>query len=249
MYKNLKIFIFLIFFISIFFKAGRMNASSSEDIARAKKENKILFLFFYEKGSDQCDRMSKILKKAKSKWSHKAKFSSIDINDNKEKEIVLKYRIWRAPVTLVMTPRGFIITGFSGVVELEDLEKAFVSPKMIEIIEGLQERKVIFLLIQNKSTKYANENLKTVNDVAEVLKKSIRVIKVNPKDNKEKKLLSQVNVNPNISKSTIVVISQSGSVGDRLEGKTTKKELFLSFKKILAQKSGCGSGGGCGGGK
>ncbi len=247
MYKNLKIFIiFLIFILLISLKIEKVNALSTKDIARAKKENKFLFLFFYEKGSDQCDRMSKILKEAKSKWSHKAKFINIDINDNKEKEIISKYGIWRAPVTLIMTPNGIIITGFPGVVELEDLEKVFISPKMIEIMEGLQEKKVIFLLIQNKRTKYAKENLKTVNNVTEVLKKSIRVVKINPKDNKEKKLLSQINVNPNISNSTIVVISQSGRVGDRLEGKTSNRELFLSFKKILAQKSGCGSGG-CGG--
>ena len=228
-----------------------VNASSKGAIAQAMKEKKFLFLFFYEKGSGECDRMSRIIKEAKSKWKDKADFISIDINDSKEREIVGQYRIRHVPVTLVMAPNGVIITGFPGVVGLEELKEAFIPPKMIEIIGGLQERKVIFLCIQNENTEYAKENSKVVKDVADILGKSVKVVEVNPEDKREETLLQRINVQPNITNSTTIVISQTGQIGDRFEGKVTKKELFASFKKVLAQKSGCGSGGasgGCGGG-
>ncbi len=224
-----------------------VNASSKEAIAQAMKKNKFLFLSFYEKGSDECDRTAKIIEEAKSKWQDKADFISIDINDSKEREIVRQYRIWRVPVTLVMAPNGVIVTGFPGVVGLEELKEAFIPPKMIEIIGGLQERKVIFLSIQSENAKYAKENSKVVKDVADVLGKAVRVVEVNPKDEREEKLLKRINVNPNTTNAVTIIISQTGQIGDRFEGKVTKKELFASFKKVLAQKSGCGSGGASGG--
>ncbi len=249
MFKSMNVFIVSsIFLLLVSGIAESAGASSKEAIVQAEKENKFLFLFFYEGGSDESDRMRKTIGKAEKRWADKANFISIDINDSKEREIISQYRIWRVPVTLGMAPNGVIITGFPGVVGLKDLEKVFVSPKMIEIIEGLQQRKVIFLCVQNENTKYGKENSKVVKNVAEVLGKSVKVVEVNPEDKKEETLLQQINVKPNITNSATIVISPAGAIGDRFEGKVTNKDLFASFKKVLAQKSGCGSGGASGGG-
>lgn len=244
------LFIFLIFFLSMCGEIEKVHASSQDAIAQAMKENKFLFLFFYEKGSDESDQMARIIEEAKSRWSDKTNMVSIDIHDSKEKEIVSQYRIWRAPATLVMAPNGVIVAGFPGVVGVEDLKETFISPKMIEIVGILQQKKIIFLCVQNKNTKYVQENLQVVKDVADVLGKSVEVVIVNPKDKREEKLLRRLDVDPNITNSMVMLISQTGQVGDRFEGKVTNKELFASFKKVLAQRSGCGSGessGGCGG--
>lgn len=220
----------------------RASASSEEAVAQEKKEGKFQFLFFYEKGSDKSDRMGKVIKQAKDKWSHKASFRSIDINDSKERELIWKYGISRAPVTLVMAPNGVVVGGFPGVVGLDKLKQAFVSPKTIQIVGGLQQKKTIFLSIQNADTAYAQENTKAVNNIAEVLGKAVKIIEINPRDEQEASLLKQLKVKPDTTDSVTIVLAQGGVIVDRFDRKVTNKELFASFKKVLAQKSGCGSG-------
>lgn len=249
MLKNTLFASVAFFMFSVFSPVAAGGESLSQKaIARASEENKFLFLFFYEKGSDECDRMADIIKQAENKWSNKANFINIDINDSKEREIVQEYAIWRTPVTLVMAPNEVIVDGLPGVVDLDDLKGVFISPKMIEIIGALQQKKIIFLSVSNENTRHAKENSNVVKDVADVLGKSVEVVEVDPKDTKETKLLKQINVKPDINNSIVLLISQTGQIGERFEGKVTKKELFVSFKNVLAQKSGCGTGGGGGGG-
>lgn len=218
-------------------------------IDKAKRENKFLFLLFYEKGSDDSDRMLEVIKKAEKKWEDKANFFNVDINDKEEKDVLQRFGIYQAPVTLVMAPNGVIIGGLPGVVGLEELGKAFVSPKMAQIVQALQQRKVTFLCIQNDETKYAKEVQKVVDEVAEVLGKSVKVVRVDPVDKKEEELLRQIRVEPNITEAITIVIAQTGLVGDRFVGKITNRELFAAFQKVLVSRSGCGGmGSGSGGG-
>ena len=228
-------------------KGGRTPAEKA--IRLAREENKSVFLFFYKKGEEKSERMTKIIKEAEDRWSEEADFIRIDVNEGKEKEIISQYGIRRTPMTLVMASNGVIVAGFPKVVSLDDLEKAFVSPRTIEILGGLQQRKVIFLNVRDEDTQYAKENTKVLEEVAEVLGKSVKVVEVNPRDKSEEKLLKQIGVEPDITNSIVMVISQTGRMGDSFEGKVTNKQLFTAFKKVLAQKSGCGSGGsgGCGG--
>lgn len=226
-----------------------ITASTKGVVKESEKGNKFQFLFFYEKGSDESDRMAKVINQAKDRWSDKAGFRSIDINDSKQRGVLSQYGIWRAPVTLVTALDGtIVVAGFPGVVGLGELEEALVSPKTIEIVGGLQQRKTIFLSVQDADTQYAEENTKAVNDVAEVLGKSVKIVEVDPKDEQEASLLKRLKVKPDTTNSVIMVIARGGVIVDRFERKVTNKELFASFKKVLAQSSGCGSGsGGCGG--
>lgn len=217
-------------------------------INQARKEGKYLFLFFYEEGSDDCEKMSKVIKKAKKRWAKKAKFFNININGKREKEIIAKYGAYQAPLIVVIAPNGVVTRGFPGVVGLKELEEAFVSPKMTEILKALQNRKVIFLCVQNEDTKYAKEVLKTVNEVAEVLGDSVKVVKVDPLDSQEEELLKQIKVEPKVETTITMVISQSGTVGEKFTGKVSNLDLFKAFQKVVAQRSGCGgSGSGPGG--
>lgn len=216
-------------------------------ICRAGRENRFLFLFFYEKGSDKSDRMAKVIEEARGRFNDRVDVVKIDINDGREIDIIREYRIWQAPITLVMAPNGIITAGSDESVTLEELEQALISPTTVKVIGALQQHRVIFLLVQNKDTAYSKENLKTVHDVADILRKSVRVIEVDPRDKEEESFLRQIEVKPHISHSITLVISPTGGIGDRFKGKVTNKDLFASFKKVIAQKSGCGSG--CGGGK
>lgn len=215
-------------------------------ICQARREGKFQILFFYEEGSDKSDKMGEGIREAEKRFKDRATVTRININDGKEIELIREYRIWRAPTTLVMAPNGVITGGYQTAREVDDLEKALVSPKTVEIIGALQQRKVIFLLIQNEGTTSWQENLKAATAVADVLRKSATVIGIDPKDKDEKDILKQLGIEPNTADSITMVISPSGGIADRFEGKITNKDLFTSFKKVLAQKSGCGSG--CGGG-
>lgn len=209
-------------------------------IAESAIENKYLFLYFYKRGSRDSKKMSRVIEKAKKKWSAKANFVNIDVNDKTEKNIIDLYRVKKVSLTLVIAPNGAITSGFSGVVDLESLEKSFISPKMAEIIKAIQERKTIFLCLLNEKTKYSKEVLKTAQAAKDMLRGIAELVQVDPSDKQEKYLLSQLRVEPDIDSATTVVIAPTGIVADKFTGKITKRDLFNSFQKILAREQGCG---------
>lgn len=222
---------------------GHVKQSAEMAIERAGKENKYLFLVFYKKGDQKSKEMQQVVAQAQKELSGKANFVHIDVADQNEQATIRKYGIDRSPIpiTLVMAPNGAIVTGFPEKVNEDQLRNAFVSPKMAEIVKVMQDRKLVYLYIANRSMKYYRKNLALLQETARVdLQGQAKVVEVNPEDKKEGSLLKQCRVETPVKEPSLFILNGGRIVG-QLAGEFVKQVL------LARTISGCGvgSGGSC----
>jgi thiol-disulfide isomerase/thioredoxin len=219
-----------------------------EQLMEARLHNRHAILFFYQEGSQACDEAKAVLKKGSQAWGERVKISQVDINKKENSEIRQEFRIFSTPTLLVIAPNGVIVREFKENLTMENLESAFVSPAMAQILRGLQDRRVIFLPVGAADRKNASSVQKTVSMVGEILRTSVRIVHLDPTNREEEPLLKMLKVDKDENESITYVVSQSGQIGSRFKGPVSRKDLFMAFQKVLAARSGCGgSGSGPGG--
>jgi len=226
---------------------GPMNPAK-EQILEARFQDRYAILFFSQKGSLACEEIRHVLSKGKKLWGDEVVITEVDINKKENDKIREEYRIYSAPRVLVFAPNGVIVSEFKKNITVDGLENAFVTPATAHILRGLQDKRVIFLMVQGDGWKNAENVRKTVSGVGDILRNSVRVLHVNPGDAGEESLLRTLKVDKDKNQSLTYVISQSGQIGSRFEGPVSRKDLFMAFQKVLTTRSGCGgSGSGPGG--
>lgn len=214
-----------------------------EDLLLARLAERPAVVFFYQQGSRECEEVNEVLKKAAERWGDRVKIARVDINKQENSRLCLQYSIFEAPVVLVFASNGVITRQFKKDVTLAKLESGFVSPAMAEILRGLQDRRVIFLTVHAANWKSAAGVAQTVDNVAEILRNSVRTVHVDPADGEEASLLKRLRMDTERRQAMTYVISRSGGLGSRLSGAVSKKDLFLAFQNVLAARSGCGGTG------
>ncbi len=219
-----------------------------EQLMEARLQNRHAILFFYQKGNRASDEVKPVLEEGSEIWGNRVKISRIDINKKENRKIRQEFRIYSTPTLLVIAPSGVVVREFKENITAPGLEKAFVTPTMAQILRGLQDKRVIFLTVQEENWKNASSVRKTVSRGGEILRNSVRIVHLDPKNMEEKPLLKMLKVDKNQDQSLTYVISQSGQIGSRFEGPVSRKDLFMAFQKVLTARSGCGgSGSGTGG--
>ena len=226
---------------------GPMNPAK-EQIMEARLQDRYAILFFSQKGSQACEEIRHVLGEGKRLWGDEVIITEVDIDKKENNNIREEFRIYSAPRVLVFAPNGVIVSEFKENITTDRLEGAFVTPATAQILRGLQDKRVIFLTVQDSGWKNATSVRKTVSGVGEILRNSVRVFNVDPGDAGEEPLLRTLKVDKGKNQSVTYVISQSGQIGSRFEGPVSRKDLFMAFQKVLTARSGCGgSGSGPGG--
>jgi len=219
-----------------------------QEFMEARLQNRHAILFFYQEGSGECDEAREVLRKGSEIWGDRIKISHVDINKKENDKIRKEFRVFSTPTILVMAPNGVVVREFKKNITTESLESAFVTPAMAQVLRGLQDRRVIFLTVMAEDWKNASRVQNTVSSVGEILRNSVRIIHVDPTNKEEKSMLKILKVDNSQNQSLTYVVSQSGLIGSRFEGPVSRKDLFMGFQKVLADRSGCGgSGSGPGG--
>ncbi len=150
------------------------------------------------------------------------------------------------PLVLVVAPNGAIMGGFPTKFDETQLMGAFGTSALEETMKFLQERRLVFLCIQNQSTQQNDAAMYGVNELRAdpQMGGAVRVVMANPADPNESKLFSQLQIDPSLNVAQTVMLVPPGSPVGKFMGGTTKN-MFLSK---LQASGGCGPGG-CAGGK
>jgi hypothetical protein len=217
----------------------------------AMDQKKYLFVSFSKAGDPKGEEIRKTFADAQSSLSQKAIFYTADVADPKEQVLVTKYQVSRAPLplTIAFAENGAIVKAFPGkTMGRDELEKSFVSPKMAEVQKGFQDRKIILLCTQGKSTQHNAESLGAARELAQDEKnaKAINLMEVAPEDTASADLLKQLKVDSTLKEATVFVLIPPSTLAGKVEGATTKDALW---KVVLKGVSSCGSGcgpSGCG---
>jgi len=221
-------------------------------LERAAATNKYLLLLFYRNDDDSTRTMKKVVASAAAKLASKANSITINVADAAEKDIVAKLGVDRAPMplALVVAPTGAITGGFPGKVTEEQISGAFVSPGLASCLTALQAGKLVFLCVQNASTKSNDVALKGVQAFKADARygKFTEIVSVDPTDAAETKFLAQLKIDPKTDVAVTAFMAPPGAVVAKYNGATDKNTIIATL--TAATSGGCGSGGcapsGCG---
>jgi hypothetical protein len=222
---------------------------TSAAMRRAAGANKTLFAFIVEKNDDATATLRETFESTLAKLGDQVQWTLLDRSDPAEKDFVSKYGLDRSPMPMVVAiaPNGAITGGFPAAqVTEERLRDALASPGLQQCIKALQERRLVMVCLQNSGTQANEEAMKGVNDFkANSQYGSVTdVVKVDPSDPKEVKLLAQLKADPQAKVATTAFLAPPGVLVAKVEGLTTKDSLAASLQKAM---SSCapGAGSGC----
>lgn len=219
-------------------KKGKDPGSSvSASLERARKEGKFLMILFYEKNDEKTGKMRSAMNAASGKSGQvRALFTEVNVNNKNENAAIAKYEINKVkkPVILVIASDGTIIRGFSEQASPAELEKAFVSDKMVKLLKAMQEKKPVIVSFMNKDFKNYQKSVQEVEASAKDVKGCV-LIKADPKDEKDRQLLEQFNLKAGMSENTVMILDR-GSLLGKLTGDINRNKIKSSFN------CGCSSG-------
>ena len=220
---------------------------SQAGLSRAAADNKFLFVFVTENNDDATQAARKTFETEAGKLADQAAWIAENRNDAAEKEFVLKNGLARAPMPLALAfaPNGAISGGFPAAQLTEQrLRDTLVSPGMQQCFKALQERKLVFVCVQNGSTKSNDAALQGVNDFKADARfaKVTEVVKIDPTAAAEQKFLGQLKIDPKATEATTALLAPPGAIMGTFTGATDKKALEAALQKA---SSGCSPGSGC----
>jgi len=216
-------------------------------IEKAAKDNKYLFIFFFNGQDTQTSAMKGVFQTAMAKMTDRADAMAIQVTDPAEKPIVDKFGARGAPMPLVLAvaPTGAATRAFPKKFDEAQLQQAFVSPCTAKCMRAIQDRHLILICVQNGKTQFNQEAMQGV----EAFKgdpqyaKATEVVVLNPADKAEQQFLKALQVNPQTATAVTLLVTPPGAPVATFEGAVTKEEIAA---KLASAQSGCCPGGKCG---
>lgn len=226
--------------------SGTQRSGGLEALDKAAADKKYLFAFFWNSDNVQTAAMKKVLEDAMAKVSDRVTTVSVRVGDPAEQGIVTKYDLERAPMPLVLAiaPNGAITGGFPTKVDEQQLLGAFASPGTEKCMKALQDGKLVFLCVQNDTTKSNVEALQGVTEFKsdERYASATEVVVLDPRDAAEASFLGDLKIDPGTTTAVTAFLAPPGSVIAEYQGATTKETLITALQQA---NTGCGPGG-CG---
>ena len=218
-------------------------------MSRAAEANQYLFVFFYEKDDDTTRAARKTFDEAVKKITPPAQSLGVDRTAPAEAELVAKFGVDRAPMPLVLAiaPVGAVTGGFRAADLTEErLRDAVASAGLQKCLRALQDRRLVLVCLQNGRTQANDAAMKGVNEFKAdpQFGEVTEIVKVDPSDTKEAKLLAQLKGDPQAKIATTAFLAPPGVLVATVSGPTTKDSLMASLQKAM---SSCapGAGSGC----
>ena len=229
--------------------AGPSSGASAAAMQQAASANKYLFAFLYEKDDDATRAARKAFDAAVKKITPAPQSVALDRTAPAEKEFVAKFGVDRAPMPLVLAiaPNGAVTGGFKAAELTEErLRDAVASAGLQKCVKALQDKRLVLVCLQNGRTKANDAAMKGVNEFKAdpQFGAMTDIVKVDPSDTKEMKLLAQLKADPQAKMATTAFLAPPGVLVANIDGPTSKDALKAALQKAM---SSCapGAGSGC----
>jgi hypothetical protein len=217
-----------------------------EQAAAAKR---YLFAFFWKTEDAQTSAMRSVLKDAIKEVANRADSVEVNVTLASEKAIVEKFDLDRAPMPLILAiaPNGAITGGFPTEVERQKLLDAFASPRTEKCMKHLQDNRLVFLCMQNGSTKSNDEAMKGVREFKADARfaPATEIVMLDPTDAAEASFLKDLQVDPKTESAVTIFLAPPGVPVAMYEGATNKDTIVAALQKASSScgPGGCGPGG------
>jgi len=227
--------------------SAKAEAGAENAIRAAARQNHYAFVTFFKSNDNASKEMLADVKSIQGKYANRADFISVNVGDRSNRGIISQYGADRSPIplTIVIAPNGAITAGFPRQINTSKLSDAFVSDGTAAVLKVLQGRKIAAVCLQSARTKNNKQCQTTARGVKSDsrLGGAIEIIKIDPTDRSESKLLRQWNVNADSANAQLVIIAPPGKVVGKFDGAASKDSVMSSLMRSLS--GGC-SGGSCG---
>jgi len=230
---------------------GRTTSSGTSGgmaaIDAAARSGKYLFIFFWNANDEQSRNMCGVLQSAMGKMAQSADAVGIQITDPREKPVVDKFDVSRAPMPLVLAvaPNGAITKGFPVKFDEDQLRQAFVTPCTAQCLKALQDRRLVLLCVQNQRTQFSQAAMSGVQGFKADPRfaKATQIVALDPDDRSEAAFLQDLKVDPRTPTAVTFVLAPPGTPIAKFAGPVTKDQIVA---KVTAAQSGPCAGGQCG---
>jgi hypothetical protein len=228
-------------------KAAPAVDNGASALRHAAEAKQYLFVFVYEQEDDETRAARKKFEAAVAKVTPAVKLVRVDRSLPEEKEIVEKFGLQTAPtpIVLAIAPNGAVTGSIkAGEIGEERLQAAVASTGLQQILKAVQEGRLGLVCLQNDQTKENDAAMKGVKEVKADAQFAewTEVIKLDPSDPKEARLVAQLKVEPKTKKAATVVVAPPGVMVTRVDGATTLKSLKAALQKAA---EGCSGSPGC----
>jgi hypothetical protein len=216
-------------------------------IEKAAQAKKYLFAFFWKDEGEQTSGMKKVFEAAMAKAADRADSVVVNVADPAEKRIVDKFQLDRAPMPLVLAlaPNGAVTGGFPKRLEEKDLLNAFATPCCQRAMKALQDRKLVFVCVQNGKTQSNEAALTGVRGFQTDARfsEATEIVTLDPADSAEVPFLADLKIDPKTPIAVTAFLAPPGAVIAEFKGATNKDDLVTVLQN--AASSPC-AGGTCG---
>ena len=215
-------------------KAAGSSAGAAA-IRRASEAGSHLFLFVYQGNSPETREARDRFEAAVARIGPSVQWMVMDRENPSEKDVIarLELELASTPVVLALAPNG-AITGGIRPEELteEKLRDSIASPILQKCLKSLQEGRLVFLCVRDKSTPSTDPSWQGVNEFKEDerFKCYTDIVQVDPTDNAEKKLLQDLQIDPHSTLPTTVLFMPPRTVAANVMGPTNKSDFVRALR-------------------
>ncbi|MFH0981983.1 MAG: hypothetical protein V2A79_10625 [Planctomycetota bacterium] len=215
-------------------------------IDQTAQAGKYRFLFFYRTDDEPTQAARRVFDAAMARLGDRAVAATANVTDPLEQATVNRLGLSRAPMplALALAPNGAVTRSFVGQFVESQFETAFVSPGTATSLKVMQDRKMLFVCVQNGTTQHNAEAMQGVREFADDAQfaKTVEIMTLDPTDPAEAGFLEQLKVDPKTEEAVTVFMAPPGTTVGTYQGETKKDVLMAAAKtagKGCNPKSGC----------
>jgi hypothetical protein len=200
------------------------NANSA---AAGKQATPFTYIFFHKQNDPSTQQFAETIRKGVARRPEQVNWSSVDVNDQANAAVVAKYGVSRAPMPLALcvANNGAITAVFTRRPNDETLDRALVTPAMVNVTKALQDKKIV--VVHVKATKDAPLPYGAFEFTADpAFKARTTVIDVVANDPAEQRFLKDMEFNAaSLRESSVVVMAPPSVLVGKFAASATMSDI------------------------
>ncbi len=203
-------------------------------LTSATKSNKFLMVNLYSE--TPAKELEKACANAHGTLSENLETVSIDVKNPDAAYLIEKFNLRYAPlpIVLIVAPNGVISGSFKSDFSSKQVKATFLTPKTLECLLAFQERKLLFISVQGKTT---SDNKEALDGIKRFKKENPlyqvgKLVVLDPKDNTETSLLKRLRIQPDIQQAQTFLMAPPGRVIGQWAGATDPGKFLTRLKSL-----------------
>jgi len=201
--------------------------TSANDPPLDKQSPQFTYIFFHKQNDPPTQQFAETIRRGVARRPAEASWQSVNVTDQASASVVAKYGVSRAPMPLALcvAQNGAITAVFTRRPNDEALDRAIVTPAMVDATKALQDKKIV--VVHVKAAKDAPLPFGAFEFTADpAFKARTTVIDVVANDPAEQRFLKDMEFNAaSVRESSVVVMAPPGVLVGKFAASATMSDI------------------------